>query len=105
MGGARIEYDVVPERLGKDDAVGYLDGKIDLLRKMAINRPNPSQALSDRDVIQWNYKFLSFYGKVLGNLECLGNFGIFPIEMVKKYEMGIKTMLQFYISAVMIGNQ
>lgn len=105
MGGERIEFDVVPERLGKEDAVRHLDSKIDLLRKMAINRPAPDVAISERDVIQWNYRFLSYYGKVIGYLEFLGDFGIFPIDMVKSYELRIKTMIQFHISAVMIGNR
>ena len=100
-----IEFDILPERMGKEDAVRYLDGRFELLRKMVIDRPGPESPLTDREVMHWRNKFIAYYGKVLGNMECLGNFGILPIDMVRAYETKLKMMLQYHISAVLVGNQ
>jgi hypothetical protein len=105
MPKTEIEFDILAERVGKEDAVKYLDSKFDLLRLMVVNRPGPGTPLTDREVTHWRNKFVAYYGKVLGNMECLGNFGILPIDMVRAYETKLKVMLQYHISAVLIGKQ
>jgi hypothetical protein len=103
MGGERIEFDFEPERVGKPDAIKYLDGRIESLRQMVVNRPGPDEALNEYEVLHWQRRFMAHYGKVLGNLECLGNFGVLPLAMCQKYKTKIQIMLQHHIGAVMIG--
>jgi len=100
-----IEFDLLPEHVGNAQATAYLDAKIEEVRQMVINRPRPpvTRDLYRYPVQQWLRRFMCRYGKVLGNIEALGNFGVITQQQAKDMEQRLKFLIQFHAGTVMIG--
>jgi hypothetical protein len=100
-----FEFDLKPELIGKEQATAYLDAKIELLRAMVVDRPRPplTDNLSQPLIQGWIRRFLSHYGKVLGNIEYAVNRGDISRSHSEKLESGIKLMINYHVSTVIIG--
>jgi len=97
-----LPFDVLPERVGVAEMSKYFDYRIEILRRLVEKRP-----VSDvvYDGHQWQMKFMSFYGKILGALEFAVEFKHMPSEMSKHIEDRIKNMIQYHMSVLIMGQE
>jgi hypothetical protein len=100
-----IDHDVHVELIGNEQAVAWMEGRIERMRVYVRDNPPPALAVNSYPVVQWQRLFMAQYGKCLGALETLGSFGHLSIEQVKVLETQIKMMLQVHIGAVLLGQQ
>lgn len=97
-----IEFDVLLERVGRAEAIAWIDAKVESLREWIGKKPPPTKPTTSYESMQWQRMFMAHYGKVIGALETMQTFGILEIEHVKLLENQVKMMIQFHMGAVLI---
>lgn len=90
----RVPYDVHVERIGNVAAVRWIDEQIDALRALALKRPPPAVDETQADnVRRWQRKWLLSYGKLLGSLSALAQFGVIPPEFAQRLNLKLRGMM------------
>jgi len=100
-----VDHDVHVELVGNEQAVAWMEGRIERMRVYVRDNPPPVLPVNSYQVIQWQRLFMAQYGKCLGALETLGSFGHLSLEQVQKLKTQIQMMLQVHIGAVLLGQQ
>lgn len=100
-----IEYDLLPENIGKAEITAYLDKAVDKLREMVRNRPQPplTDNLTAGDVQKWLRVFMYKLGETHGKIAACADLGHITRDHAKQLDNGIKALINFHVGSVILG--
>jgi len=101
----KVAFDVTPYRFGNELATAYIEEKIEAVRQIIDRRPGPSAGSMSDETMRWSRLYMATYGKAIGAIEALTRFDKLPPELAAEMERKLKSMLNFYHSTVLLGQQ
>ncbi|HUW12411.1 MAG TPA: hypothetical protein VM537_21980 [Anaerolineae bacterium] len=98
------EFSLLFERtVDKPDATRWIEEEVEKLQELLHARPRATDNLRNYDITQWQRKFHTEWGRLIGRLETLVAWKIIPPEIRDHYQVRLRALLQTVIAAVITG--
>jgi hypothetical protein len=78
------------ERIGSEQVVAWLDGRLEQLKVVIANKPDPSNPVNVPKFYKWKWEFGVRYGRIIGGIEALASFGHITPKFAKSLQQRVQ---------------
>lgn len=83
--------DLEIERIGSEQVVAWLDGRLEQLKGVIAKKPDPSNPINVPAFYRWKWEFGVRYGRIIGGIEALASFGHITPKFAKSLQQRVQS--------------